>query len=78
MRPCLVSFYLLEVGLLLTKPSAIHDSLEPITSHIKSYCSGSRPVYDPLQRYLEETPREQPWSTLVHFAKGAERDGAGK
>ena len=74
--PC--PFYLPELGPLLTKPSDIHDSFDPIMSHIKSYRSGSRPVYDPLKRFLEEAPREQPWWTLVHFAKDTERDGPGK
>jgi hypothetical protein len=77
-RPCLVPFYLPDLGPLLTKPSDIHGSLDLITSHIKSYRSGSRPVYDPLQKFLEETPHEQPWSTPVHFAKGTEKDGSGK
>jgi hypothetical protein len=63
---------------LLTKPSDNHESLNPITAHIESYRRGSGPIYDPLRRVLDETPREQPWSSLACFAKGAEKDAPGK
>jgi hypothetical protein len=57
------------------KSSDNYESLlNPITTHIESYRRGSGPIYDPLQRLLGETPREQPWSTLACFAKAAEKE----
>jgi hypothetical protein len=59
----------LSPGLLLTKHSNNHESFNSLTVHTESYSRGSEPTYEPLQRFLDETPDEQPWSALVYFAK---------